>query len=107
MSRLFGRTFTLAVLLAMVAIVLACARPTAADIPVGYYTDVDTSSAANLRDSVHEAIDDHTRFPYTSASTDVWDIVSAADEDPNNSSNVLDVYKNASYPKSSTDNEYF
>jgi endonuclease I len=67
--------------------------------PPGYYATVDTSSAALLRASLHEIIDDHTRFPYTSSGTDTWNILEAADQDPNNSANVLDVYLNHSYVK--------
>ncbi len=73
-------------------------------IPAGYYDTVDTSSASALRLTLHEVIDDHTRFPYTSPATDTWDILDQADEDPNNPSNILDVYKNASYPKAGAGN---
>ncbi len=74
--------------------VAAVAGPTA-----GYYDGVDASDAASLRSTLHDIIDDHTRYPYTSSATDTWDILDAADEDPNNSSNILDLYKNASYTK--------
>ncbi len=69
------------------------------DPPPGYYDSVDTSSVEALRLTLHEVIDDHQRFPYSSSSTDTWNILEAADEDPNNSGNILDVYKNASYAK--------
>ncbi len=81
--------------------------PAVADPPVGYYDSVDDSSAANLRATLHEVIDDHTRYPYTSTATDTWDILEQADEDPNNASNILDVYKNASYPKFGAGNNYY
>jgi endonuclease I len=67
--------------------------------PPGYYTPVDTTSAASLRATLHPVIDDHQRYPYTSASTDTWDILNLADEDPNDSGKVLTIYKNASYTK--------
>ncbi|MBC8367630.1 endonuclease [bacterium] len=70
-----------------------------ADPPAGYYDSVDDSSSESLRLTLHEVIDDHQRFPYSSSSTDTWNVLEAADEDPNNSSNILDVYKNASYVK--------
>lgn len=76
-------------------------------IPTGYYDDVNALSAANLRTTVHEAIDDHTRFPYTSSATDTWDIIDDADEDPNNSSNILDLYRNASYTKAGGGNSNY
>ncbi len=68
-------------------------------IPPGYYDDVDASTAASLRASLHEAIDDHTKVPYTSTATDTWNVLELADEDPNDSGRILDVYLNASYPK--------
>ena len=67
--------------------------------PAGYYDSVDATNAVTLRLTLHEVIDDHTRFPYTATETDTWDIVNLADEDPNNIGNVVDLYKNASYTK--------
>lgn len=67
--------------------------------PAGYYDSVDPTSQAALRSTVHEVIDDHIKFPYTSSNTDTWNILELADEDPDNPSNILDVYKNASYVK--------
>lgn len=64
-----------------------------------YYASADTTSAQALRLSLHEIIDDHQRFPYTSTATDTWDILEFADEDPMNPGRILDVYKNASYLK--------
>ena len=86
------------------AIVCACGIFTwpagsLAEAPVGYYDSVDASSPEALRASLHEIIDDHTRFPYTSTSTDTWDILEAADEDPADSTHILDLYRNASYAK--------
>ena len=79
-------------------ILMAAAVSTAAP-PVGYYDAVDTSTPEALRLSLHEIIDDHTVFPYTSSSTDTWDILEGADENPSNPAHILDVYKNASYQK--------
>lgn len=67
--------------------------------PQNYYDTVNTTNATTLKQSLHEIIDDHQRFPYTSTATDTWDILEAADEDPNNANNVIDLYKNASYAK--------
>lgn len=69
-----------------------------------YYAPVDASSAASLRLTLNAVIDDHTRYPYTSSATDTWDILDIADEDPMNPDHVLDVYKNASYPKAGAGN---
>ena len=80
------------------ALVLACTAFAAlADPPPGYYDSVDATDPTTLRATLHAVIDDHTRFPYTSGGTDTWDILNLADEDPNDATNILDVYKNASY----------
>lgn len=75
-----------------------------ASIPQNYYDTVNTVTPSALRSSLHEIIDDHQRFPYSSSSTDTWDILEAADEDPDNASNVIDIYLNASYIKHGTGN---
>ena len=69
------------------------------DPPQGYYDAVDESSQAALRASLHQIIDDHVLFPYTSGSTDTWNILELADQDPSNSSRVIDVYRNRSFAK--------
>jgi endonuclease I len=76
-------------------------------IPPGYYNTVDLTNATTLRSTLHAVIDDHTRYPYTSSNTDTWDILEAADQDPNNSSRVLDLYKNASYQKFGGGNTFY
>ena len=81
--------------------------PAAADPPPGYYDSVDTTNGTTLRATLHPVIDDHTRFPYTSSATDTWNILELADEDPNNAGNILDVYKNASYPKFGAGNDFY
>jgi endonuclease I/PKD repeat protein len=68
-------------------------------IPAGYYDSVDATNAATMRTTLHQVIDDHVKFPYTSTATDTWNILEDADEDPNDSGRILDVYRNASYPK--------
>lgn len=75
--------------------------------PNGYYNSVNDNSASALRSSLHPVIDDHTWFPYTSSRTDTWNILDLADEDPNNSSRILDVYRNASYPKAGGGNSFY
>ena len=51
--------------------------------PIGdYYATADPTNATTLRTSLHEIIDDHTVFPYSAGTTDTWDILSFADEDP-------------------------
>ncbi|GAA0854696.1 endonuclease [Aliiglaciecola litoralis] len=72
---------------------------TLAAVPAGYYDTANTSTPQTLRNTLHQIIDDHQRFPYTSSATDTWDILEAADQDPDNPNNVIDIYKNASYAK--------
>lgn len=72
-----------------------------------YYASADASSSANLRTSVHDIIDDHAKFPYTSSFEDSWDVLNRADQDPNQPGNILSVYINASYPKQSGGNSLY
>ena len=64
-----------------------------------YYNRVNTSSAEQLRCSLNTVIRGHTVYPYSASTTDTWDILEIADEDPNNTGNILDVYKNRSFIK--------
>ncbi len=80
------------------------AGPATADLagksaPAGYYDTIDDSNTAALRSTLHAVIDDHTRFPYTDTSTDTWNILEPAQQDPASTTRILDVYKNASYQK--------
>lgn len=82
-------------------------QPVMAQEPAGYYDGVDARTQTDMRSTLHDAIDDHTRFPYTSSATDTWDILDAAEEDPNNAGNILDLYKNASYQKAGGGNSNY
>lgn len=73
--------------------------PAGALPPPDYYLSVDTGNPAQLRATLHAVIDDHTRFPYTSSSTDTWNILEQADENPANSTQILDLYRNRVYTK--------
>jgi endonuclease I len=73
---------------------------TGADVS-DYYTGVDTSSGPALEFWLHNTIKDHVAYPYTASTTDAWDILRTADEDPMNPNNVVDIYKNTSYVKTS------
>ena len=65
-----------------------------------YYENVDDSTAMTLRTTLHDTIDDHQWFPYSSGTeTATWDILEAADEHPGNSSQILTVYQNSLYTK--------
>ena len=78
---------------------LLVGSPLLGQAPAGYYDTVNDSNPSALRTTLHDVIDDHTWFPYTASTTDTWDIVNIADEDPANPGNIVDVYKNVSYPK--------
>ncbi len=66
-----------------------------------YYNRVNTSSSEQLRCSLNTVIRGHTVYPYSGGTTSTWNILEIADEDPNNSGRILDVYKNRSYLKGS------
>ena len=78
---------------------------TNAEIPSGYYSSANGLSGSSLQDALHEIINDHTKFPYTSGSTDVWDVLKDIDEDPSNSSNVILLYTGRSQAKSENSGE--
>lgn len=83
----------------LAAALLLTAAALVAQAPPGYYATVDTSTPALLRSTLHQVIDDHQRFPYTSGSTDTWNVLNQADQHPTSSSQILDVYRNASFSK--------
>jgi endonuclease I len=87
--------------------ILALTAVTAAQASPTYYNTVNATSAATLRSTLHVIIDDHTRFPYTSGGTDTWNILEVADQDPSNSSRILDVYRNASFAKAGGGNSNY
>lgn len=64
-----------------------------------YYAEVDDSSPAALRASLHPVIDDHIRYPYSSADLDTWDILEEAQQDPTDPGKIIDIYENHSYVK--------
>jgi VCBS repeat-containing protein len=67
--------------------------------PGDYYSSVNTSSAGQLRCTLNQLIDGHTPYPYSASTTDTWDVLEIADQDPNDANRIVDVYKNQSYVK--------
>ena len=72
-----------------------------------YYSTITPGlTGTALRAAIHNLIKNQTKYPYTDNSSpnaiDVWKMVKAGDEDPNNSNNVKCIYSGISYPKSST-----
>lgn len=76
-------------------------------IPVGYYNTIDDSNPTALRNSIHNIIKDHTRYPYTSSAVDTWDVLEIADEDQDNASNVVTIYQNDSNGKQGGGNSFY
>jgi endonuclease I len=91
--------------------VLSCAAfaagRLAAEPEPGYYETVDLSSSQSLRQSLHEIIDDHLRYPYTSSQTDTWDVLEIADENPDATHEIITIYRNASFLKQNGGNDFY
>ena len=88
-------------------VLLLLAATALADPPPGYYDSVDPSSQDALRQTIHDVIDDHTKIPYTASSTDTWDVLEQADQDPLDSSRILDLYRNRDFAKYGGGNNYY
>lgn len=50
----------------------------------------------SLKSALHDLIDSHSTFPYSSSSTDTWDLLKETDRDPNNADNVILLYSGRS-----------
>lgn len=84
----------------VLSLCVAVASAAIAEIPPGYYDTVSTATPALLRSTLHAVIRaGHVKIPYTASATDTWDVLNLADQDPLNSANIIDVYKNTSYVK--------
>ena len=60
--------------------------------PNGYYITVQNLTGENLKAELHNIIKDHVEFPYTSSSTDTWDILKESDRDTTDNENVILFY---------------
>jgi endonuclease I len=84
----------------LLALLTLLALPAAALPAPAYYATADTTDAVTLRQTLHDIIDDHTRTPYSSPSSDAsWPLLETADQHPAEPTAILDVYKNETYPK--------
>jgi len=72
-------------------------------IPDGYYDSIVGLSGLELKNALNDIITNHTEYPYTATTTDVWDIMKEADEDPDNPDNVIMFYSGFSWPKACQD----
>ncbi|MCB9249075.1 MAG: endonuclease [Ignavibacteriales bacterium] len=65
-----------------------------------YYAPITLGAAGDqLHFELHNLIKGHLEYPYSSSGTDVWDILMDADEDPENSANVILIYTGRSQVK--------
>jgi len=66
-------------------------------IPTGYYDDAEGLTGDDLKAALHTIVKTgHIKYPYTSGSTDVWDLLKLTDRDPDNAANVILLYKGIS-----------
>jgi len=61
-------------------------------VPEGYYDGLETLEGDLLKLGLHNLLRDHIEYPYTSSSTDVWDILKETDAAPGNPENVVLFY---------------
>ena len=52
--------------------------------PLTYYQDAWNEDGDDLREALYDIIRVHTKLPYSSSSTDTWDVLKASDVDPSN-----------------------
>ncbi len=75
-------------------------------IPLGYYNSITSLEGEALKTALNLIISDHTEFPYTSTSTDLWDILREADENPASTESILGFYTGLSIQKDCQDTTY-
>ncbi len=73
-------------------ILIAVSNILFAQIPAGYYDNAQDLTGEELKTALYHIIKGHTEFDYTDDDTDVWDILSETDKDPNNTENVILLY---------------
>lgn len=61
-------------------------------IPDGYYNSTEGLTGEQLKAALHDIIKGHIEFPYTSTSTDTWDILKETDKDTANPDNIILFY---------------
>ena len=64
------------------------------NIPQEYYQEANGKSSDELKEALHQIISNHIVFPYTSSSTDTWDILQLSDQDPENHNNMINTKPN-------------
>ncbi|MBI5808820.1 MAG: fibronectin type III domain-containing protein [Ignavibacteriales bacterium] len=80
---------------------------TISDPITDYYSGVNTTlNGSAFKTELHNLIKGHTAYPYSSSSTDIWDILMDAYEDPANPSNVILIYTGRSQAKTYNSSTY-
>ena len=69
------------------------------NIPQDYYQQANGKSSEQLKEALYQIISNHVVFPYTSSSTDTWDILQLSDQDPQNHDNMILIYTGRSQDK--------
>ncbi|MDE5423458.1 endonuclease [Ancylomarina sp. DW003] len=70
-------------------------------IPANYYTSASTLSGTELRNKLKLIISEGAKkLPYSSSSSDVWDMCESGDQNPDNASQVWQIYKEQGISKS-------
>jgi endonuclease I len=64
----------------------------AAQVPANYYNGTEELRGQALKEALYKIIKGHIEYPYTSSSTDVWDILKETDQDTANPDNVILFY---------------
>ncbi|MDA0741960.1 MAG: endonuclease [Bacteroidetes bacterium] len=64
--------------------------------PLPYYQDAYNESGEDLREALYDIIKVHTRLPYSSSSTDTWDVLKVSDKDTATATNVCLIYAGVS-----------
>jgi endonuclease I len=72
-------------------LILFCGSAAQAQIS-NYYNPALNLSDQTLKTALHNIIDGHQTYPYSSGGTDVWDLLKLTDRDPNNSANIILIY---------------
>jgi endonuclease I len=111
MTRLLGSCRPVVLLLAVLALLVppvvtgfpapaatsaSAATATTTSYDDTYYADAMGKTGAELRSSLHTIISDQTKLSYAG----VWDALKDTDQDPADSSNVIELYSGRSVPKS-------
>ena len=78
--------------LLFLAVFLLSANFISGQVPDNYYAGTENLRGKALKHALYEIIKGHKEYPYSSSSTDVWDILKETDKDTANPNNVILFY---------------